>query len=82
RRFVLGPVLLLNVPVYLADWWFGGLAGVGWFGEIVAGIFMAALTAAWLTRHRRVNILALALAISLFPISAIEGVLPAIFAAG
>ena len=75
RRWVIGAVLMANIPNYVIDWFRSGPMLEGSFLKTLATVFFVLAGWAWLTRSRRSSLIALSLLVVLYPAGAIQGAL-------
>ena len=75
KRFVLGAVILLNVPELAFDWWTGSIAVDGWGRWLILITFFGSLIAAWTLRNARASAALLVLLVSLYPLQSALAVL-------
>ena len=75
RRWVIGAVVLANVPNYVIDIATNGLLTEGKFLKSIATLFFVLAAWAWTTRDRRMSLIALVLLVALYPAGAIQGAL-------
>lgn len=75
RRWVIGAVVLANVPNYVIDLATNGLLTEGNILKSIATLFFVFAAWAWTTHDRRQSLIALSLLVALYPAGAIQGAL-------
>jgi hypothetical protein len=71
KRWVIGAVILANLPNYIIDVTRTGLLADGLFLRFIATSFFVLAAWAWWTKGRRESLIALALLVALYPVGAI-----------